>query len=218
MKESMATLPADISQFSIPDDPRPWAKPMLIYQKNFEAKKIIFEIGPGYGEFLFHLAEENPDAKVIGVEAKKRRFFKLVTRARAQETPNLTLLCAEAEEVLEHLVEEGGLSEIHIQFPDPWPKRRHAKNRLMCEESLALFSKTLALGGRLFFTTDVNWYALDVAALFAKNLNFTPADPPSPIKTTPLPQFATYFSEKWRKEGRTFYYLEYQRVLPPLLP
>lgn len=175
----------------------------------------ILEIGPGRGEFLFHLAKLYPHAELTAVEMKKRRFLNLVKRAQAQNqnerTGGLTLFCGDARDILPTSIPPQSQDEIHIQFPDPWPKRRHGKHRLMNPDSLAAFAAALKPGGSLYFATDVEWYAQDVAKLFKKSPHFI-AHGDEAIQTTPTPLFASYFAEKWRKLGRAFYYQAYKRT------
>lgn len=186
-----------------------WERPVLIFPENAtvcaERPKIL-EIGPGRGDFLWHLCTNYPAHQVIAIETKRRRFMKLSLNAAKRDITNLLLLCGDAREVVPKFIQPQRLDAIHIQFPDPWPKKRHAKHRLMQASSVALFYDVLKPKGELHFTTDVEWYAHDVADLFRAHGQWTSQFTPDPVQTTPLPQFNSYFATKWQKLGRTFYY------------
>lgn len=169
----------------------------------------IVEIGPGRGDFLFHLAHTQPDAHVIGIEIKHTRFVKLLRR-RGTFT-NLTLLCGDARLVLPMLAAAQPVDTLYINFPDPWPKRKHQHHRLMQPAFVTTCLAALAPGGQISFTTDSREYAQAVATLFAR----TPAQNlyPQPIVTEHADAYPTYFAQKWHAMGRTIYYQCYGKRL-----
>lgn len=166
----------------------------------------LVEIGPGRGDFLWSLAASHPYHQLIAIETKRRRFMKLCAGAARRELHHIVFFCGDAKEVIPQFIRPESVEAIHIQFPDPWPKKRHAKHRLITPKSIDLLITILKPGGQLHFATDVDWYARDVAALFAAEPVLKSIFSPEPIVTTPIPQFKTYFADKWQKMGRTFYY------------
>ena len=111
-----------------------WHEPILHYPSSNTldlSRRIIVEVGPGRGDFLFHLAENNPEAQVYGIELKTLRFYKLVERRDARGLSNITLLKGDARIGLPEMFGSDHVDELHIQFPDPWPKRRHEDCRLV---------------------------------------------------------------------------------------
>lgn len=166
----------------------------------------MVEIGPGRGDFLFHLAHTHPDAHVIGVEIKHTRFVKLLRRRGA--LANLTLVCGDARMVLPQLAAAHPLDTIYINFPDPWPKRKHQHHRLMQPAFVEICLRALAPAGQIRFTTDSHDYAQAVAALFARTGTHSLYHP-QPIVTEEPGAFPTYFAQKWRAKGRTIYYQGY---------
>ena len=188
---------------------KPWARRVLKYPASGvldPSRPQILEIGPGRGDFLWQLCATRPHHQIIAIETKRRRFEKLWANSQKREITTILLFCGDAREVVSEAIAPTSLDEIHIQFPDPWPKKRHAKHRLMQTTSLDCFLSKLKAGGELHFTTDVAWYAQDVAALFAARTDCESLFSPTPVQTTPVAQFNSFFADKWQKEGRTFYY------------
>lgn len=184
------------------------------------ATRHLLEIGPGNGEFLLHLARAEPTSHVIGIELKSSRFAKL--RRRCASLPNVSLIAGDARTVLTELAPQPRFDAIYIQFPDPWPKRRHTPHRLMQPAFLALCTHALSAHGRLHFITDDADYAENVAHLASSQPQLA-STYPHPIVTENPDAFPTYFSQKWRRAGRTIYYQQYARsmeknVTPPTLP
>lgn len=187
-----------------------WHEPILLYPSSNSldlSRRIIVEIGPGRGDFLFHLAESNPDALVYGIELKTLRFYKLVERRDARSLNNITLLKGDARIGLPEMFGSEHVDEIHIQFPDPWPKRRHEPCRLVNDDFTKNCVAVMKPGAELYFVTDVDWYAADVSKRFLK-AGLKPCY--EPVVTTDLPDaFETFFFKKWKAMGRTAYYQKY---------
>ena len=163
----------------------------------------ILEIGPGRGDFLFHLAEINPDAKVIGIELKPMRYFKLIDRMQKRGLTNIQLIQADARLAVEELFEKNSLDEIHINFPDPWPKRKHGKNRLITAEFVKNCSNLLKKDGVLNIVTDAEFYADEIRdKIFECTKKGTGTFFSEKRCLSPFP---TLFAQKWMKEGRRIY-------------
>ncbi len=169
----------------------------------------IIEIGPGRGDFLFHLADIHPDKTVYGVEIKGKRFGKLVLRRDARELFNIKLVLADAAHALPELFGNGSAGAIYINFPDPWPKKKHAKKRLLKRAFLEICTQSLRPGGHLFITTDVDWYAHDVFEFCQDISDLTPIYPE--VQTDSDEAYPTLFAQKWADEGRTIYYQKHQK-------
>ncbi|MBI2346702.1 MAG: hypothetical protein HYV03_07490 [Deltaproteobacteria bacterium] len=169
---------------------------------------IIIEIGPGRGDFLFHLARTDPAAIICGIEIKWRRFEKLRERRERDRLANVALIYGDARVAVPQLA--CLVDKVYVQFPDPWPKRRHAWHRILDAEFLGSCARRLKTGGEIWFITDDKLYAESTAALFI-------ADPgwqtyfAQPIVTNCPDAFPTHFAQKWRAEGRTIYYQRYKR-------
>lgn len=192
-----------------------WEQPVFIYPASalpITSEKIIIEIGPGRGDFLFHLAEKNPDTAVIGIEIKHRRVDKLIRRIETRKLNNVIVMQNDARKALAADFKDQTIDEIHIHFPDPWPKRRHEKNRAINREFLHECFSLLKKGGHIFFTTDYRLYAETVADMFSKIEGFKPCYQPAMAKES-KDAFPTFFAQKWQAQGREITYQKYLRII-----
>ena len=130
--------------------------PADLFEQSY--KEIWFEVGFGGGEHLTGQAIRHPDIALIGVEPFLESVGKVLTQIADQELDNIRLNQGDAREVIAGLKDES-LDRVFILFPDPWPKTRHHKRRLIQDESIAPFVAKLKPGGRLRFATDVVHYA-----------------------------------------------------------
>lgn len=173
-------------------------------------RPVILEIGFGRGDFLVHLANTRPDAFVVGVEVANRSLDAAERRLMRGAAPNARVVHASAEAALAHLFEPASLTEIHVNFPDPWFKVRHQGRRLIRTQVLEAMVSRLAPGGRLYLATDILAYAEMAAERFAR----------TPGLSNPLPaawsdampgRTVTKYEAKARAEGRPCHYFVRER-------
>jgi len=122
----------------------------------------IMEIGFGNGDHLAALAKAHPQCDYLGVEVHRPGVGHLLRAIEALELGNLRILCHDAVEVLEQQIPRSALDEVLILFPDPWPKKRHRKRRLIQRPFVALLSERLKKGGVLRLATDWEPYAQEM--------------------------------------------------------
>ena len=115
---------------------------------------IVLEIGCGHGHFLARYATEHPDRFCLGIDLLAKRLEKAQRKREKAQLPNLCFYRTEAAEFLECLPAAVRFSEVFLLFPDPWPKKRHHKNRLMNPFLLTALAARMVVGGRLYFRTD----------------------------------------------------------------
>jgi tRNA (guanine-N7-)-methyltransferase len=164
----------------------------------------LLEIGPGRGDFLFHLAEENPLATVVGVEVKPGRCEKLAVRIEKRGLKNVELVCMDAQTFLPQCAEDE-FEKIFILFSDPWPKRRHAKNRLFQEPFAKELLRVLKPGGRVYVAHDDPKYVAQIREAFAGlGVSFVSRDDGV--------EFTTFYADKWKKEGRLLWSFSYEKL------
>ena len=120
---------------------------------------LVLEIGSGMGETTARIAAERPETDFIAVEVHGPGVGSLLKQIAAAGLRNLRIVRHDALEVLEHMVADGALAGIHLFFPDPWPKKRHHKRRLVQPAFAALAARKLAPGGILHVATDWEDYA-----------------------------------------------------------
>jgi tRNA (guanine-N7-)-methyltransferase len=125
---------------------------------------VVLEIGFGMGETTAEIAQSNPGTDFLGVEVHGPGVGSLLRRIEALGLKNLRIVRHDAVEVLEKMIPDGSLAGIHLFFPDPWPKKRHHKRRLVQPAFAALAAKKLAPGGYLHAATDWVDYAEQIEA------------------------------------------------------
>jgi len=119
----------------------------------------ILEIGFGMGAATAQIAAANPDKDYLGIEVHTPGVGNLLKLMEERELTNLRVIQHDAVEVLRHMIADASLDGVHIFFPDPWPKKRHHKRRLLQAEFVALLCSKLKPGGYLHFATDWEEYA-----------------------------------------------------------
>lgn len=129
------------------------------------AAPLVLEIGSGMGETTAAIAQAEPDTDFIAVEVHGPGVGSLLRRIEALALSNLRVVRHDALEVLAHMIADGALAGIHLFFPDPWPKKRHHKRRLVQPGFAALAARKLAPGGYLHAATDWPDYAEQMLAV-----------------------------------------------------
>jgi tRNA (guanine-N7-)-methyltransferase len=122
------------------------------------------EIGFGNGDNLAALARAHPERDYLGVEVHRPGVGRLLLTLEREQLSNVRVICHDAVEVLARQIAPGCLAEILILFPDPWPKKRHHKRRLLQPAFVALLERALGAGGVLKLATDWQPYALEMLA------------------------------------------------------
>lgn len=127
---------------------------------------LVLEIGFGNGESLAAIAAAHPEWDYLGIEVHRPGVGHLLLRATELQLTNLRILCADAVEVLERQLPDECLDRMQIFFPDPWPKVRHQKRRLIQAQRAALLTRKIKPGGQLHIATDCADYACAILELF----------------------------------------------------
>ena len=128
---------------------------------------LVLEIGSGMGETTAAIAAAQPDTDFIAVEVHGPGVGSLLNRIQSQGLVNLRVIRHDAVEVLEQMIPDDSLAGLHLFFPDPWPKKRHHKRRLMQAPFAALVARKLAPGGYLHVATDWPAYAEQILAILS---------------------------------------------------
>jgi tRNA (guanine-N7-)-methyltransferase len=128
-------------------------------------RPITLEIGFGNGEALAEMTRHHPEHNYLGVEVHGPGIGHLLLRLAAQESRNIRLLQTDAMELLRRHLPAGSLTEILLFFPDPWPKQRHHKRRIVQAEFARLAHRALKPGGTLRMATDWEDYARQMLAV-----------------------------------------------------
>lgn len=178
----------------------------------WESRETWLEIGFGGAEHLLWQARMNPDVVLIGCEPFEEGVVKALGGIEDGRLQNVRLHADDARAVL-RWVPEGWLARIFILFPDPWPKTRHQKRRLVSRETVKLLARALRSGGELRFGTDIGDYArTGLAAILADGTFTWTAQGPSDWRARPADWPETRYEAKAIREGRKRYYFRFTRA------
>ena len=170
------------------------------------------EIGFGNGETLVALAAAHPDRDYVGVEVHRPGVGHLMLRAHELGLSNVRVICRDAVEVLQHCIAERSLDEVLLYFPDPWPKKRHHKRRIVQPDFVALVASRLQAGGVLRMATDWQPYAehmLDVAGACTALRNESPQ---GDYVARPASRPVTRFERRGQRLGHGVWDLAFRRT------
>ena len=138
-----------------------------------KSEQVIMEIGFGMGEATAIIAKNHPNSGYIAVDVHPPGIGKLLARIVENELTNLKVIEEDVHVVLQHMIPNESLDGIHLFFPDPWPKKKHNKRRIVNEGFLALIHPKLKNGGFIHIATDWVPYAISIQEVFAESTLFT---------------------------------------------
>lgn len=172
----------------------------------------VAEIGFGNGENLLALAASRPEEDFLGIEVHRPGVGRLLLQLEERGLGNVRVVCRDAVEVLERFLGPSSLDEILILFPDPWPKKRHHKRRLIQPAFAALLAQRLKEGGILRLATDWEPYAAEMLNTLCaeprlRNLAGESGFVPRPAQRSP-----TRFERRGERLGHKVWDLELRRV------
>jgi tRNA (guanine-N7-)-methyltransferase len=170
-------------------------KPLDLQALFGRAAPVIAEVGFGMGETTARIAAENPSNDYLGIEVHTPGVGSLLRQLEERALTNVRIVTHDAVEVLRDMVPPAALAGIHVFFPDPWPKKRHHKRRLLQAEFAALACERLKPGGYIHVATDWQEYAEHVLAV----LSATPGLVNSAAAFAPRP--ATRPETKFERRG-----------------
>ena len=188
------------------NEPVPWNFSKLFGR---DAPRVL-EIGFGNGENLLAQAQAHPEQDFIGIEVHRPGVGYLLNRLAAGRVSNARLICEDAREVLERCVPDRSLDAILLYFPDPWPKKRHHKRRLVQTDFVTLLASKLKSGGVFRTATDWPDYARHIAKLMHGCAEFT-ALPPKHPDTGALGRRLTKFEQRGLRLGHKVSELSFRR-------
>lgn len=190
--------------------PRSWFEPLGWSEVFGDAPtKIHVDLGAGDGGFIRDRALKNPDTSFLAVERLLGRARKISRRAARAGLTNVRILRIEAAYAVECLFPASSVHSMTILFPDPWPKRKHWKNRLIQSAFLDLCAGCLAPGGWIAMKTDHAAYAEHMIEALAGSTRLKRWEGP---EAEGLLSESTDFEEEFRKEGRAFHLLVARRA------
>ena len=173
------------------------------------------DLGCGDGSFLCALAHDMPDKNFLGIERLLGRIRSAASKAA--NIGNVRLLRMESSYAVRYLLPAGSVEKFYLLFPDPWPKRRHWRRRIVTGEFLRAISQALAENGRFLIATDHLDYFQEIERIARANPDFTMASPgaadPFDLRSGQVLPL-TKFQQQFRAQGAAIYWLELRKVSP----
>ena len=161
-----------------------------------KVQPVEVELGSGDGSFLVEYAAQHPEHNFIGVERLLGRIRKMDRKGLRLGLTNLLGVRIESSYFLEYLLPANSAMALHVYFPDPWPKRKHRRHRLINERFPSLARQALAPGGMVYLRTDDENYFEQMLEAFAASPQFRPM--PTPPE---LVQLRTDFEKDFEAQG-----------------
>jgi tRNA (guanine-N7-)-methyltransferase len=177
-----------------------------------QASATWLEIGFGGGEHLLGQARNNPDVRLIGCEPYEDGVIKVLSAIDGEGLRNVRVHMGDVRDVLRQLA-LGSLDRAFILFPDPWPKRKHRKRRLVNSSLLDLLARALKPGAELRIATDIGDYARTILEAFQHEPRFLwQAESPADWRLQPSDWVETKYEAKAAAAGRRRYYFRFLRA------
>jgi tRNA (guanine-N7-)-methyltransferase len=175
---------------------------------------LIVDVGFGRGELLLALAGEEPERAFLGIEYSGKRVLKMARRLAKTELDNVRLVQATAESAVAELAPASVLG-FWVNFPDPWPKKRHHRRRLLRPEFVRAMALRLVPGGFLEVATDHEEYAEWIQTLLPAEPRLENRAAPLAFRREPPARPSTAYELEWRAQGRSAHYFSYARRVDP---
>lgn len=185
-----------------------WEDPAFFGKKG----KVIIEYCSGNGSWVIQRAQMKPDEHWIAIEKKFDRVRKIWSKLQRLSLSNLMVICGEALTFTRYYLPENSVDEVYINFPDPWPKLKHSKNRLIQQPFVQELFRILKPEGKAIFVTDHESYSKqmieEMLAFEGWKSSFA-----SPYYKTEWENYGTsYFDDLWRKKGKTIHYHQFEKT------
>ena len=177
------------------------------------SRPVEIEIGCGRGMFIIKRALENPQINFLGIEKSARFFRMLAERVVKSGAHNIRLLRTEAAYLMKKFVPANSVQAVHVYFPDPWPKKRHRKRRLVNGSFFESVARVLLPGGLLFFATDFQDYFDEIVTIAPSCRGLTRESNEEPsLQDIDPDSAATTYERKYLIQGRVIYRAVYKKI------
>ena len=178
------------------------------------ARPVHLEYCSGNGTWIVEKALADPDTNWVAVERDFERVRKIVSKGCNLKLSNLFVICGEAFTFTKHYVRDHSIEQIYVNFPDPWPKDKHAKHRLFQPLFADETARVIKPGKRGIFVTDDPPYSEQICSVMRASNKWEPSYP-DPYYLTEREGYGTsFFEELWREKGKTIRYIEMKSKKP----
>jgi tRNA (guanine-N7-)-methyltransferase len=170
---------------------------------------VSVEYCSGNGDWIIEKAKNNPQHNWIAVEKRFDRVKKIWAKLKNQGIDNVLIVSGEALTFTKHYLQGSSIDDVYINFPDPWPKNKHAKHRLLQPIFLDELSRILKSGKKMTLVTDDTGYVSQTTALFCKHTAFEPAYDAPYFRVDVADYGGSWFETLWREKGKQIHYMEF---------
>ena len=174
-------------------------------------RPLALEIGCGIGDFIAKTATDNPDMNIIAIDYYNKGCDSTCRRLERHGITNVRVVRIEARQFIAERLQKGSLAAVYINCPDPWPKKRHRKRRLVNRQFVEFIRDYLAPGGDLFFATDFEDYGIDVAGMMAGVNGFENALSPDLFRHELAGYHLSKYMQRFIAEGKRIYFINYRK-------
>jgi len=172
----------------------------------------VLEIGFGDGASLLQQARRDPEWDYLGIEVHRPGVGRLLLALDQAGVENVRLICEDAVDVLRRNIREGSLDRVQLFFPDPWPKKRHHKRRIVQPEFVELVRRKLKPGGRFHLATDWEEYAGHMMEVLSQNPGLRNVAGPGEYSPRPASRPLTKFERRGQRLGHGVRDLIFERL------
>ncbi|RNC66620.1 MAG: tRNA (guanosine(46)-N7)-methyltransferase TrmB [Desulfuromonadales bacterium] len=173
---------------------------------------LALEIGCGIGDFIARTAVDLPDLNFIAIDIYNKGCYKTCRRLEKSRLANVRVLREEARQFVAERIPKGALAAVYINCPDPWPKKRHRKRRLVNSQFAEFIRDYLAPGGDFFFATDFDDYGIDVAEAMPAVEGFENRLAPDLYRHELEGYHLSKYMLKFMAEGKRIYFVHYRKT------
>jgi tRNA (guanine-N7-)-methyltransferase len=172
---------------------------------------VHIEYCAGNGEWIAERAKKYPEKNWVAVEIRFDRVRKIWAKIKNENLPNLFVVMGEGVTFTKHYLADASVEEVFVNFPDPWPKGKHKKHRLMTLSFIEELHRILQVEKRATFVTDDVGYLAPTIDIFLRHPGFKPVFS-SPYFTTDLQDYgSSWFETLWREKGRSICYTQFHK-------
>lgn len=171
------------------------------------------EIGFGMGDTLVNMAKTHPEEDYLGIDVYRPGVGRLLLQLAANQLTNVRVFCADAVEVLQYQLKVSSLDNVYLFFPDPWPRKRHHKRRLVQPQFIELLAQRMKSGGYLYLATDWQDYAQQMLSVLEASPDFINSVAAGEFAPSAAPpeRPLTKFEQRGLRLGNKVWNLLYQR-------
>lgn len=184
-----------------------WSNPAIFPLQ----QPVILEYCSGNGQWICEKAKKHPEFNWVALDLRFDRCRKTWLKLHRENLQNLVVLCGDARILTRYYLPKNSCTEIFMNFPDPWPKLRHAKHRLVQPPFIQEMQALLVSEGKATFVTDDPSYAMQMLEVLTGEKALSPVLPSPHYILDPKEYGSSFFFELWKRKGKNIYLLPFER-------